>query len=84
MPYIHQQNGHAERLNRMIMDKAQSMHFCACITDTMWKFSWDHAIHVYNRTPIRCLKWQTSYEALRSDKPDVSHLCIFRYGAYIC
>jgi len=35
VPYMHQQNGRAERLNHMIMDKAQSMHFHACLTDTI-------------------------------------------------
>jgi len=35
VPYQHQQNGCAERLNCTIMDKAQSMHFHACLTDTM-------------------------------------------------
>jgi len=39
VPYMYQQNGCAEHLNRMIMDKAQSMHFHACLTDTMWEFS---------------------------------------------
>jgi len=39
MLYMHQQNSHAEHLNHMIMDKAQSMCFRACLTDTMWKFS---------------------------------------------
>ena len=83
VPYMHQQNGHAEHLNRTIMDKVQSMRFRACLTDTMWEFLWDHMIHVYNRTPIHHLKWQTPYEALRSDKPDVSHLRVFGCGAYI-
>jgi len=83
VPYMHQQNGHAEYLNRTIMDKMQSMCFRACLTDTMWEFSWDHAIHIYNHTPIQCLKWQTPYETLRSDKPDVFPLHVFRCGAYI-
>jgi len=39
MSYMHQQNGCAKCLNRTIMDKAQSMRFCACLTDTMWEFS---------------------------------------------
>jgi len=83
MSYQHQQNGHAEHLNRTIMDKTQSMHFHACLTDTMWEFSWDHAIYMYNCTLIRRLKWLTPFEALRNDKPDVSHLHIFRCGAYV-
>jgi len=57
VPYQHQQNGRAERLNCTIMDKVQSMCFCACLTDTKWEFSWDRTIHVYNGTPIRHLKW---------------------------
>jgi len=44
---------------------------------------WDHAIHVYNHTPIYCLKWQTPFEALRNIKPDVSHFHVFRCGAYV-
>jgi len=81
--YQHQQNGHAEHLNHTIMDKVQSMHFHACLTDTMWEFSWDYVIHIYNHTPICHLKWQTSFEALRNEKPDISHLCIFSCGAYV-
>ena len=54
--YMHQQNGHAERLNCMIMDKVQAMCFHACLTNTMWEYSWNHSIHVYNCTPIKCLK----------------------------
>ena len=54
------------------------MHFHACLTDTIWEFSWDHTIHVYNCTPIHCLKWPTPFE-----KPDISHLHIFGCGAYV-
>ena len=57
VPYMCQQNGHAERLNHTIMDKAQAMCFHDCLMDTMWEFSWNHLIHVYNHTPIKCLQW---------------------------
>jgi len=83
VPYQHQQNGRAEGLNHTIMDKVQSMCFRACLTDTMWEFSWDHVIHVYNCTSICRLKWLTPFEALRNEKPDISHLCIFGCGAYV-
>jgi len=36
VPYQHQQNGHAEWLNHMIIDKVQSMCFHACLTDTIY------------------------------------------------
>ena len=81
--YTHQQNGHAECLNCTIMDKVQSMHFHACLTNTMWEYSWDHTIHVYNHTPMTHLKWQTPFEALRHETPDVLHLHIFGCGAYV-
>ena len=57
VPYMHQQNGCAESLNCMIMDKVQAMHFHACLMDMMWEYSWNHSIHVYNCTPIKHLKW---------------------------
>ena len=83
VPYMHQQNGHAERLNHTIMDKAQAMCFCACLMDTMWEYSWNHSIHVYNCTLIKHLNWQTPFKALKAEKPDVSHLQVFGCGAYV-
>ena len=31
IPHMHQQNGHAERLNRTLIEKAQALHFEACL-----------------------------------------------------
>ena len=47
-PYAHQQNGHAERFNRTIMDKAESMRFTACLPNLFWGFVILHAAWVYN------------------------------------
>jgi hypothetical protein len=41
------------------------------------------AVHVYNKMPIRCLKWRTPYEELNRAKPDVSHLQVFGCGASV-
>ena len=65
------------------MDKAQAMHFHAWLMDTMWEYSWNHVIHVYNRTPIKRLNWRTPFKALKAEKPDVSHLQVFGCGAYV-
>ncbi|KAJ8475068.1 hypothetical protein ONZ45_g15738 [Pleurotus djamor] len=78
-----QQNGRAERFNRTIMDKAQAMRFHACIPPSWWEFSVEYAIHLYNRTPIRRLKWKTPFEMLKGKLPDITHLRVFGCGAYV-
>ena len=83
LPYVHQQNGRAERFNRTIMEKAQSMRLDACIPQSWWEFAVNHAVHVYNRTPMSRLKWKTPFELLHGKKPDISHLRVFGCGAYV-
>lgn len=83
VPHQHQQNGRAERWIQTIMDKAQPMRLEACLPPSWWEFAVGHAVHLYNRTPIRRLQWKTPYEALHGKVPDISHLRVFRCGAYV-
>ena len=83
MPHIPQQNGRAERLNRTLMEKAQALRFAACLPQNWWEFAVEHAVHLYNRTPVKRLAWQTPYEFLNKQKPDISHLRVFGCGAYV-
>ena len=83
VPHMHQQNGRAERLNRMLIEKAQALRFEACLPQSYWEFSVEFAVHVYNRTPIKRIAWRTPYEALNGTKPDISHLRVFGCGAYV-
>jgi hypothetical protein len=83
IPHMHQQNGHAERFIRTIMDKSQAIHLESCAPQSWWEFSVDCAVHVYNRTPIMCHNWKTPFENLEHMKPDVTHLRVFRCSAYI-
>ena len=53
VPHAHQQNGRAERLNRTLSDKAESLRLQACLPPSWWEFALDHVTHVYNRTPIK-------------------------------
>jgi len=55
-PYVHQQNGQAERLNQTLLEKVQSMRLEACLPDSWWDFAFATATHVYNCTSIKCLK----------------------------
>jgi len=81
--YVHQQNGWAEWLNRTLLKKAQSMWLEACLPDSWWEFAFATATHVYNRTPIKRLKWKTPQEIFTGEKPKISHLHVFSCGAYV-
>jgi transposase InsO family protein len=82
-PHQPQQNGRAERLNRTLMEKSESMRHLANLPPSWWDFAFYHACHVYNRTPVERLKWRTPYEALNGDKPRIDHLRVFGCGAYV-
>ena len=65
VPHMPQQNGHAECFNQTLFEKAEAMHHHqACLPKSWWEFCIEYAIHVYNRTPIICLKHKTPYEAI--------------------
>ena len=82
-PYTHQQNGRAERFIRTMRDKSESLRLEACLPDSYWEFAVEHAVHVYNRTPMRRQNWVTPFELLNGKKPDVKHLRVFGCGAYV-
>ncbi|KAL7280536.1 hypothetical protein ACG7TL_005473 [Trametes sanguinea] len=83
VPHQPQQNGRAERLMRTLSDKAEAMRFKACLPQSWWEFAIEHAVHVYNRTPLRRHKWRTPYEVLNGEAPSICHLCVFGCGAYV-
>ena len=83
VPYAHQQNGRAERIIRTLMEKAESMRQNACLPPSWWEFAIEHATHVYNRTPLRRLNWQTPSQLLLGERPSVNHLRVFGCGAYV-
>jgi hypothetical protein len=82
-PHTPQQTGRAERFNRTTMDKAESMRHLAGLPGSWWEFAVDHAVHIYNRTPMKRLGWQTPYEQFHHEKPDISHIRVLGCGAYV-
>ncbi|KAL7284521.1 hypothetical protein ACG7TL_001812 [Trametes sanguinea] len=83
VPHQPQQNGRAERLMRTLSDKAEAMRLEACLPQSWWEFEIEHAVHVYNRTPLRRHKWRTPYEVLNGEAPSIRHLRVFGCGAYV-
>jgi transposase InsO family protein len=84
MPGTPQQNGKAEQFNHTIMDKAMSMLHNAGLSNGFWELAISTAIHIYNHTPIRSLKWHTPHEAWNAGHiPDVSYFRVFGCKAYM-
>ena len=69
VPFTPQQNGRTERFNCTIMDKESAMRIEACLPQSWWEFSVEHAVHCYNRTPVKHLNWHTPFEAITGEKP---------------
>ena len=82
-PHIHQQNGRAESLNNTILEKSESMQTHASCPQSWWEFSFQTAIHVYNRTPLRRTEWATPFENIFSKKPDVQYFKTFGCLAWV-
>jgi hypothetical protein len=55
----------------------------ACLPQSWWEFSVEHAVHCYNRTPVKHLNWRTPFEAITGEKPDISRMRVFGCGAYV-
>src|SRR6266550_979641 len=82
-PYIHQQNGKVERMNRTLWEKSEAIRLHASCPNSWWNFAIETAVHVYNRTPLRRTKWKTPVENLTGKKPDVSYFKIFGTKAWV-
>ena len=65
------------------MDKESAMRIEACLPQSWWEFSVEHAVHCYNRTPVKRLNWRTPFEAITGKKPDISKMRVFGCGAYV-
>ena len=83
LPGSPQQNGRAERWNRTIMEKALCLLHHAGLTHGFWWLAVSCAVHLYNRQPLRRLKWRCPITALNGTVPDVSYFRVFGCKAYV-
>jgi len=78
VPGDSEQNGKAERINRTLMECAESMRIAAGLPPSTWTWSVSAAARLRNVRP--CSNQpdrRTPYESLTGHKPDVSYLRIF-------
>lgn len=83
VPYSPEQNGVAERLNRMLVERARSMLLEANCSTDLWAEAINTAVYLKNRSPTKALKNSTPEEEWTGKKPNLSHLHIFGCKAMI-
>ena len=76
-PYTPEQNGAAEIINRVLLNKVRAL----LINSNLPKFLWGEAIltacYLYNRTPNSSINFKTPYYLKYQTKPDISNIRIF-------
>lgn len=83
-PYVHQQNGKAERVIRTIEGRMYAMLDHAHLPRNLWGEVALTAAYLFNCTESRSLlPGKTPYEMLHGAKPDVSHLRVFGVRCFV-
>ena len=82
-PYIHEQNGRAEREIRTIVESARSMLFSKSIDVKLWTEAVNTACYVLNRVILQHHETETPFEKWFNRKPEIKYLRVFGTEAYI-
>lgn len=77
VPYTPEQNGVAERKNRMIMEATHAMIYDQSLPKFLWGEAANTAAYVQNRSVHQALDLKAPEEVFTGKKPNVSHFRIF-------
>jgi len=81
---IPQENGVAERLNRIILEMMRTMLLESELPKSLWTFAVSYTQYILNRLPTRALDIdKTPYEVYHQRKPSVAYLRVFRCNTYV-
>ena len=80
MPYSVFMQGLVERHNREVKNLARSLLIDSGLPPTFWAHTLKTAAYIKNRISTR--NRPTLYKLLKSDKPDLLNMCIFRSPCY--
>ncbi|CAL9020481.1 unnamed protein product [Prunus brigantina] len=75
--YSPQQNGVAERKNRIVVEMAKSMLHEKGVPYEFWAEAINTTVYLLNRCPVCALNKVTPFEAYTGRKPGIAHLKIF-------
>ena len=78
-----QQNGAAERKNRVLLELARAMHFAAGLPWRLWSEAVNHAAWVINHTPTAALGGKTPISIAKGVTPDVSNLPVWGMHVWV-
>jgi hypothetical protein len=78
-----QQNGVAERANRLLSERMTAMLDESGLPKAFWGECLAALVHVWNRCPTDAVEGATPYELWHQRKPDVSHLRVWGCTAYV-
>jgi transposase InsO family protein len=76
-PYVHEQNGIAERKNRTIAGMGLSMMHAAKLPWSFWGAAFMAAIYTSNRCPVARHNWKSPAEIIQGRPPRLDHLRVF-------
>ena len=82
-PHNPQQNGVAERKNRMVVGVARAMLYDQGLPMHFWAEACNTEVYAQNRCPHRVFGMSTLEEDFTGKKLDISHLNIFGSPVYI-
>jgi IS30 family transposase len=82
-PYTPQQNGFAERMKRMLMEKSRCMLSGVRLGQELWAEEVGSTCYLVNRSPASTLDDKTPCEVWTSKKPSLTHLKVFGYKPYV-
>jgi hypothetical protein len=84
IPYQSEQNGMIERLNRTIIDCAESMRHNGKLEQHFWTAAISTAVYIINRRPHSALPQRMSpFQAWNAKIPELTHLRTFGCDAYV-
>ena len=83
VPKTPEQNGVAERLNRVLIEKVRTMLVQSRLPHSFWAEALNTAVHVHNLSPSRVLGDKTPRELFTGKKPNVAYLRSFGCTAFV-
>ncbi|MBW0462497.1 hypothetical protein O181_002212 [Austropuccinia psidii MF-1] len=81
LPYLPQENGEAEHLNRTLGDMARAIFSESSMPDHFWQFAYASACYLHNRLPNRWCPYSSPHQGLYGRPPSIATLYLFRERA---
>lgn len=82
-PHTPEQNGVAERTNRIVIEMARCLRIGSGLGKEMWATACDTSVYLLNRLPSDVINGETPYQRLFGKPASMKHLRIYGCEAYV-